>query len=157
MNPFNRQSEPDRHEIWERQVAVDCWAFAIGDWPMIANDFDAEEFEGVRCFHSSNPDDWKIVFPDIASYRESWLAASVEFRAKKFAGISHVEALLARTHLSEIDIWGDRALARKKFFGEVPLADGTILADRRQTLYRLRRRGEAWKVIGFFGQLPLDK
>ncbi len=157
MNPFSRQSEPDRHEIWERQVTVDCRAFVLGDWSMIANDFDAEVFEGVRCFHSSNPDDWKIVFPDIASYRDSWLAASAEFRAKKFAGISHFDALLARTHLSEIEIRGDRALAHKKFFGEVPLADGSILADRRQTLYRLRRRGGEWKVVGFFGQLPLDK
>ena len=154
MNPFNRQTDPDRHEIWQRLVAADCEAFALGDWPAIENDFDAEAFEGVRCFHSTNPDDWKIVFPELASYRDSWLAASQEFRAKKFAKLSHRDVLLARTHLNDIDIQGDRALAHKKFFGEVLLADGTTLADRRQTLYRLHKRGGVWKIVGFFGQLP---
>jgi len=156
MNPFDGQSDADRHYIWERLVAVDCEAFAIGDWSMIESDFDPEAFEGVRCFHSTNPDDWKLVFPDLASFRDSWLAASEQFRAKEFATLSHREALLARTHLDEIEIEGDRALAHKKFFGEVPMADGLHLADRRQTLYRLQRRGGVWKVVGFFGQLPLD-
>jgi hypothetical protein len=161
MNPFDGQFDPDRHNIWQRLVAVDCEAFAAGKWSMIEGDFDAEAFEGVRCFHSTNPDDWKIVFPNLASYRDSWLAASAEFRAKKFANCSHLEALLVRCHLTEIDIQGDRALAHKKFYGEVLLADGSHLADRRQTLYRLHRlrqarpEGDQWKIVGFFGQLPL--
>jgi hypothetical protein len=156
MNPFDCKPDPDRHYIWQRLVAIDCEAFAIGDWSMIERDFDGEAFEGVRCFHSTNPDDWKIVFPELASYRDSWLAASEQFRAKTFAKLSHLEALLARTHLTAIDIHGDRALAHKKFFGDVELADGSQLADRRQTLYRLHRRNSAWKVVGFFGQLSLD-
>ncbi len=137
-------------------MAADCEAFAVGDWSKIENDFDPEAFEGVRCFHSGNPDDWKIIFPDLASYRISWLVASEEFRTKKFAKASHLEALLTRTHLNEIDINCDQALAHKKFFGEVLLANGTPLADRRQTLFRLHRRGGAWKIAGFFGQLPLN-
>jgi hypothetical protein len=157
MNPFDRQTEPDRYQIWQRLVVADCEAFANGDWPSIENHFDTEAFTGVRCFHSANPDDWKIVFPDLASYRDSWLLASDEFRAKKFAKHSHLEALLARTHLHEIDINGERALAHKKFFGEVLLADGSTLADKRQSLFGLHRRGEAWKIVGFFGQLPLDR
>ena len=156
MNPFDRQTDPNRHEIWQRLVAADCEAFALGDWSMIEDDFEAEAFEGVRCFHSTNPDDWQIVFPDLASYRDSWLAASEQFRAKKFAELSLLEALMARTQLTEIEIKGDRALAHKKFFGEVLLADGSLLADRRQTLYRLQRRGREWRIVGFFGQLPLD-
>jgi hypothetical protein len=156
MNPFDRQTDPERHEIWQRLVAVDCEAFAIGDWSMIENDFDTEAFEGVRCFHSTNPDDWKIVFPDLASYCDSWQVASEQFRAKKFAKLSHLEALLTRTHLNQIDIKADRALAHKKFFGDVELADGSKLADWRQTLYRLHRRGGKWRIVGFFGQLPLD-
>jgi hypothetical protein len=155
MNPFDSQIDPDRHEIWARLVAADCEAFATNDWRRIEQDFDADTFEGVRCNHSTNPDDWKIVFPDLDSYRDSWLAASEEFRAKEFAELSHVEALLARTHLDEIDIRRDRALVHKKFYGEVLLADGTSLADRRQTLYRLHRRGDRWRIVGFFGQLPL--
>jgi hypothetical protein len=156
MNPFNRQTDPDRCEIWQRLVAADCEAFAIGDWSHIESDFDAASFEGVRCFHSTNPDDWKIAFPNLASYRDSWLVASQEFRAKQFANVTHLDALLARSHLKEIDIRSDRALAHKKFFGKVLLADGSYLADRRQTLYRLQRRGNGWRIVGFFGQLPLD-
>jgi hypothetical protein len=156
MNPFDSQQDADRHEIWQRLVVADSEAFAVGDWSRIENDFDADTFEGVRCFHSSDPDNWKIVFPDLASYRDSWLAASVEFQAREFATLTHLEALLSRSHLDVIDIQGNRALAHKKFFGEVLLADGTTLVAQRQTLFRLHRRGGAWKVVGFFGQLPLE-
>jgi len=155
MNPFSRQGDPDRYAIWERLVAADCKAFALGDWQAIENDFDADTFEGVRCAHSKNPDDWVIAFPDLASYRDSWLTASEAFRAKKFAKHTHLEALLARAHLDVIEIVGDRALAHKKFYGDVQLADGSYLSDRRQTLYRLHRQTEGWKAVGFFGQLLL--
>ena len=157
MNPFSRHTEPDRYQIWQRLVAADCEAFASGDWSMIAGDYDADSFEGVRCFHSTDPDNWKITFPDLASYRDSWLAVAKEFRDGKFAALSHLEVLLTRTHLDEIDICGDRALAHKKFFGAVPYDDGSILVDRRQTLFRLHRRKSEWKIVGFFGQLPLDR
>src|SRR3954469_6997441 len=155
MNPFDRESHPDRHDIWQRLVVVDCEAFAARNWSMVENDFDAASFEGVRCFHSTNPEDWKIAFPDLASYRDSWLETSEQFRAKRFAEVSHLEALLLRTHMEQIDIRGDRALARKKFYGEVRLADGNVLDDRRQTLFRLHRKNSRWKIVGFFGQLPL--
>lgn len=156
MNPFVSRYEPDRYQIWQRLVAADCEAFATANWSMIDDDFEAESFEGVRCFHSTNPDNWKIVFPDLASYRDSWLTAAKEFRDRNFATVSHLDALLTRTHLDEIDIRGDRALAHKKFHGEVPYGDGSVLLDRRQTLFRLHKRGGAWKIVGFFGQLPLE-
>jgi hypothetical protein len=157
MNPFECQIEPDRHVIWERLIAADCDAFSRGDWSVIEADFDADAFEGVRCFHSTNPDDWKIVFPTLEEYRVSWLAASEEFRAKRFANPSHCEVLLARNHLDLIDVAGDRALAHKKFYGDVSMEDGSRLADRRQTLFRLHKRDGKWKIIGFLGQLPLPR
>lgn len=155
MNPFDCRSDPDRYEIWQRLVEADCEAFASGNWAMIEPDFDAESFEGIRCSHSVNPDNWQVVFPDLLSYRDSWLAAAKEFRDQKFATVTHLEALLLRTHLNKIDIHGDRALAHKKFVGEVQFEDGSVLDDRRQTLFRLHRRGGQWKIVGFLGQLPL--
>jgi hypothetical protein len=155
VNPFDPQREPDRHYVWQRLVSADCEAFACGDWKAIESDFDAEAFEGIRCALSLNPDNWKVAFPDLASYRESWLAASAAYRAKSFATVSHLDALLARTHLDEIEIVGERAIAHKKFFGEVALADGSKLAEWRQTLFRLQRRRGVWKIVGFLGQLPL--
>jgi hypothetical protein len=155
MNPFDRQTNADQHHIWQRLIAADSEAFASGDWSMIESDFDSEAFEGVRCAHSPNPDHWKITFPNLASYRDSWLSASMQFCSMKFAEYSPLEALLARGHLNEIEINGDRALAHKKFYGELLLDDGSLLADKRQTLYRLRRHEGVWKIVGFFGQLPL--
>jgi hypothetical protein len=160
VNPFDASSDPQRHAIWDRLVRADCEAFIAGDWGMIEDDFDAEHFEGVRCQNSANPDDWRIAFPDLAGYRDSWLAASKQFAARKFAGgVTPREAIFARTHLNTIDITGDRALCHKKFHGVVPLADASVLVDARQSLFRLHRRADSrwgWRIVGFLGQLPLS-
>src|SRR5690349_19774544 len=107
MNPFDAKTDPDRHDIWHRLVAIDCEAFAAGDWSQIEGDFDKDSFEGIRCFYSTNPDDWRIVFPDLGSYRDSWLAASAAFRQLEPIGLTHMETLLARCHLDEIEIVGN--------------------------------------------------
>jgi ketosteroid isomerase-like protein len=67
------------------------------------------------------------------------------------------EAVLRRTHLKQIDINGDRALAHKKFSGTINLADGTTISGSRQTIYRLHKQRGVWKIVGFLGQLPLDE
>src|SRR5207237_60767 len=76
VNPFDPAADPDRHALWDRLVAADSEAFVRGDWSAIEGDFDAENFEGIRCFGSTNPDDWRVAFPTLASYRESWLESS---------------------------------------------------------------------------------
>lgn len=141
-NPFDAAGDPDRHLIWQRLMIADTEAFVAGDFSMIEDDFDAENFEGIRCFLSANPDDWKVVFPDLPSYREAWLAASQEWRGKP-ADEARRE-VLSRAMLRQIDITGDRALAHKQF----------IVACR-QTLYRLHRRNGTWRIVGFLGFLPL--
>jgi hypothetical protein len=160
VNPFDASTDPDRHAIWDRLVRADCEAFVAGDWARVENDFDVDAFEGIRCGNSSNPADWHIAFADLAAYRDSWLAASREFLAKRFAGgVSHRDAIFARTHLSRIDISGDRALCHKQFHGKLALADGSVLGDARQSLFRLHRRADSplgWKIVGFLGQLPLQ-
>lgn len=155
-NPFDPKTDPDRHFIWQHLIAIDSDAFVLGDWSMIDNDFDAENFEGIRCNHSSDPDRWEIALPQLADYRGQWLAASREFLKKEFAnGLTHREVIYRRCRLTQIDIAGDRAIAHKKFSGEIPLADGSTLSGERQTLYRLHRRAGVWKIVGFLGQLPL--
>ena len=155
-NPFD-EADFDRRYIWQRLVAVDSDAFVRGDWLMIEADFDADRFEGIRCGNSLDPDDWKIAFARLDDYRDAWLAASVEFLAKQFVGMSHREAVYRRTRLTQIDIAGDRALAHKEFSGTLKLADGSTLSGSRQTLYRLHRIAGVWKIVGFLGQLPLDE
>ena len=141
-NPFNETSDPDRHEIWQRLMIADTRAFVAGDFTLIETDFDAEHFEAVRCFHSADPADWRIVFADLASYRASWQKAAEEWRGRPAE--ETFQELLSRIRLDQIEIVGHRALAHKRF----------IRADR-QTLYRLHKRGAGWKVVGFLGFLPL--
>ncbi len=157
MNPFEAASDGDRHYIWDRLIRADSEAFAAANWSMIENDFDAERFEGIRCGHSIDPDNWKIALPRLEDYRDGWVASSREFLKKQFIGLSHLEALYRRCRLTQIEIAGDRALAHKKFAGSLPLADGSTLSGSRQTLYRLHRINGVWKIVGFLGQLPLDE
>jgi hypothetical protein len=156
-NPFDQARDPDRHAIWDRLIRVDSEAFVAGDWARIADDFDGDHFEGLRCGESANPDEWTIAFPRLVDYRDAWLDASRQFLAKKFVGLSPLEAVLRRCRLTQIDLAGDRALAHKKFSGPVPLADGSALSGSRQTLYRLHRQPGGWKIVGFLGMLPLDE
>lgn len=159
MNPFNASTDPQRYAIWDRLVRADCEAFVAGDWDMIEDDFDHDHFEGIRCGNSADPANWQIAFPSLDHYRDSWLDASRLFCAKQFAnGMTPRDAIFARTQLTRIDIAGDRALAHKQFQGTVPLADGSALSDRRQSLFRLHRRADSpwgWRIVGFLGQLPL--
>jgi hypothetical protein len=154
-NPFDPISDPDRHHIWHRLVQVDCEAFVAADFSLVESDFDPDHFEGIRCSLSANPEDWQLVFPDLASYRENWLKAAREFQNKKLLKHTPLEAILFRTHLDRIDINGNRALAHKQFHGDVPLADGSSLSGSRQTLFRLHKQGGLWKIVGFLGFLPL--
>jgi hypothetical protein len=155
-NPFDPVKDSDRHYIWQRLVAVDSDAFAAADWESVQDDFDAAHFEGIRAVGSTNPDHWIIAFPDLASYRDNWLRAAKEFANKRFAGRTRREAIYHRTSLNQIDITGDRALAHKKFSGDIPLEDGSLLTGSRQTLYRLHRQNGRWRIVGFIGYLPLE-
>jgi hypothetical protein len=156
MNPFSPSSDADRHYIWDRVIVADSEAFAMGDWNRIANDFDAENFEGIRCY-TNNPNDWRLVFPSLDSYRISWLDMAKEFAKKKFFGRTNLEAIYARCRIDQIEIVGDRALVHKKFSGTLDLADGSKLSGSRQTIYRLHRRDGVWKIVGFLGYLPLEE
>ena len=155
LTPFDRATDPDRHHIWQRLIIADSEAFLRTDWQSIADDFDADHFEGIRCHDSPNPADWTLAFPTLESYRDSWLESSRKFLSRPFADVTHRDAIYTRTHLTTIDLAADRALAHKQFFGDLPMADGSTLTTRRQTLYRLHRKSSAWKIVGFLGQLPL--
>jgi hypothetical protein len=157
LNPFDKHHDADRYAIWRMLVENDCEAFAIGDWSIVERDFDADQFEGMRAMNSPNPDQWKIVFASVPAYRDSWLEAAREWHKKKFIHLTQREALYARTRLTQIDIAGDRALAHKKFLGDLRLEDGSTLSGARQTLFRLQRQRSTWKIVGFIGQLPLER
>jgi hypothetical protein len=161
INPYDPTADPDRHFIWERLIVADSHAFVAGDFALVEDDFDATRFEGIRCGHSANPDDWHISFASLDVYRQEWLASSRKFLANRFIGLTHLQAVLRRCRIDRIDIRGDRAIAHKKFAGTIPLEGGQTLSGSRQTLYRLYRKpgsgAAGWKIVGFLGQLPLDE
>jgi hypothetical protein len=151
LNPF--PGDADRHAIWEMLVARDIEAFLACDWTMVENDFAADRFLGIDGRKSDNPDNWRITFPTLEAYRDSWLNGAADFRILADAETARA-AVFGATRLTEIEITADRALAHKKFDGEVAMRDGTYDRLNWQSIYTLARIGGVWKLTGFIGYLP---
>lgn len=150
-NPF--PDDADRSAIWTMLVPRDIAAYVAADWSMVENDFLEAEFFAINGNRQGNPDGWTISFPTLAHYRDEWLR-----QAREGQDISYAEDLEAGIHratsLTEIEITGDRAIAHKKFNGEIKLSDGGTDRLNWQTLYFLRKSEAQWKLTGFVGYLP---
>ena len=151
FNPF--KTDPDRHAIWEMLVARDIEAFLACDWTMVESDFSSDRFLGIDGKSSANPDDWRITFPTLEAYRDSWLAGADDFASRAVRKTARHE-VFAATRLQEIEITGDRALAHKKFDGKVAMTDGSFDVLNWQSVYTLHRLATGWKLTGFIGYLP---
>jgi len=149
----NPHTDPDKAEIWEMLMERDFIAFCSADWVLVQDDFIEESFLGMDGGKFENPDQWKVNFPDLASYKKEWLRQAEEFRKKAWIE-DPVEAWHALTDLSQIDIVGDTALAHKKFDGYLTEPDGTRSYKNWQTLYQCRKQKGRWKIFGFLGYLP---
>ena len=150
-NPF--ASDADRSAIWAMLVERDIKAFVAADWSMVENDFLAAECMGINGNRTGNPDGWTISYPSLELYRQEWLrqaraSQSVQYAEDQEAGIHRA------TSLTEIEITGDRAVAHKKFDGEIKLKGGSVDRLNWQTLYFCRKVGSEWKLTGFVGYLP---
>jgi hypothetical protein len=151
-NPFTGKDE-DRAAIWDMLVWRDINAFVVADWGQVADDFDEPAFFGIDAGKLVNPDDWKLGFPDLESYKQRWLSQAGIFRATDFAEDARA-AIFNATRLVDIDINGDRAIAHKKFDGRIRKADGGEDRLLWQTLYNCVRKNGRWMICGFTGYLP---
>jgi hypothetical protein len=151
-NPFP-PAESDRRAIWEMLVRRDIEAYVRGDWDAHGRDFAAEGFFGIDARFSSDPESWTVTFPDLAAYRDRWLA-SARGVAGRIAPEALRAALFGLTTLGEIEIASDFALARKRFDGAYRLDDGEVRASRWLTHYYCRSIGGRWRIVGFLGYLP---
>jgi hypothetical protein len=150
-NPF--PDDADRSAIWTMLVPRDIKAFVNADWSMVEGDFVAGDFMGINGNRTDNPDGWTISFPTLEQYRDEWLRQAHE--GQKVAYAEDQEAGIHRaTRLTEIEISGDRAVAHKKFDGEILKADGGKDVLNWQTLYFCRKVDGRWKLTGFVGYLP---
>lgn len=151
INPF--PSDPDRSAIWTMLVPRDIKAFVQADWSMVEGDFVADGFIGINGNRKDNPDGWTISYPTLADYRDEWIRQAREGQSVAYA--EDQEAGIHRaTSLTEIEITGERAVAHKKFNGEIKLADGGVDRLNWQTLYFCRKVDGQWKLTGFVGYLP---
>jgi hypothetical protein len=148
-NPF--PADPDRAGIWDMLVKRDIRAFVAGDWPQVAGDFLADSFFAVDGQLRADPDCWRLGLHSLDAYRRSWLEQSEAMRG---VAASLETQLYDATILRDIEIEADRALAHKKFDGQVRRHDGGIERLSWQTLYMCRKVADGWKIAGFIGYLP---
>lgn len=94
-----------------------------------------------------------VTFPSLAAYRDEWLRQARDFAEQAFAEDART-AIFTTTTLEDIEINGDRALARKKFDGGIKKADGSFDVLKWQTVYYCRLHEDRWKICGFTGYLP---
>lgn len=151
-NPFPA-SDAARSSIWDMLVLRDIDAFLAADWSMVEGDFIAEGFIGVNGQKDSNPDNWRLSFPDLPSYRDEWLRQARDFAQQTFAEDART-AIFTTTTLESIEIEGNTAFVRKKFDGGIKKPDGTLDVMQWQTLYYCRLQDGRWKISGFTGYLP---
>lgn len=152
VNPF-APTDLARHTIWQMLVPRDIDAFLAADWSLVEPDFIAEGFVGINGHHNANPARWRLTFPTLEAYRDEWLQQASEFAEESFAEDPRA-AIFSATTLNEIEIAGEAALARKKFYGRIRKADDSFIELKWQTLYTCRVHDGRWKIAGFTGYLP---
>lgn len=154
-NPFDGAGQPDRAALWEMLVARDGRAFVAEDWSAVADDFWPERFEGISALGSADPADWSLAYPSVESYRDDWLKMARDYLDAPLANGDHLGLLHAMTTLDRFEFDGDRLLVWKRFRAEAPLRDGGVWSIASQSLFRLHRDGDRWRIVGFVGYLPL--
>lgn len=155
MNPFNKEIEKDKAQLWEMLVERDSLAFANQNWERVKEDFVSDHFMGIHAHFESNPDLWKISFPNLEQYQKEWLK-----QANAFANEDWIEKpydiLMKITYLEDIEICEDKAILHKKFSGFAEKANGEKESFSWQTIYRCVKINGSWKILGFIGYLPLN-
>jgi hypothetical protein len=152
-NPFS-QRDTNRREIWDMLMQRDFEAFVAADWSIVENDFWREGFCGIDARGSSDPDQWRINYPDVETYRDEWLRQARDFAVTELVDTTPLDFLFEACRLQEIEISGNHAAAHKKFSGTAITAEGAEIALHFQTFYTLVRRSNRWMISGFVGYMP---
>ena len=155
--PFshNPHRDPDRRAIWQILMPEDFEGWCSASFAKCKKRFD-RDFCGYNANFKPDPDDWKLEFPLLARYRKAWLESARWGGKNQPKKGTWMEFFDASVRLDVIDIVGNRALARKKFFGTTTLRNGKKFRIAWQTHYWLRKRGRQWRITGFLGYLPYD-
>ncbi len=152
INPFPKEDK-NRYEIWEKVVRVDIDAFLAQDWSMCANDFVEENFMGIDARKSANPDSWALTYDSLETYKDDWLKQAADFASNEYKDDKR-KALFDATTLRDIEIKGNSAVLHKKFDGSITRVDGVVEPILWQTIYKMKKINDSWKIIGFVGYMP---
>jgi len=150
-NPFP-EGDPDRHAIWEILMRRDFNAFLSCDWSKTGGDFLEDGFFGIDARKKTNPEQWQVI--TLTAYRESWQKEAENFKNIELDGESKLDFLFRSVHLRDIDICEDRAIAWKKFDGHTRTVTGQPVEINWQSLYKMIRTSQGWKIAGFVGYMP---
>lgn len=152
QNPFT--NDPDRRDIWEILMRRDFEGFVRQDWEHVAGDFDPSQFFVIDAGKVADSDHWSLTYPDLATYRDAWLRQAADFAKVELRGEDKLAFLYRAIRLRDIEIAGDRALARKKFLGSATTTGGADVSLRWQSLYQMQKQGGHWKITGCIGYMP---
>jgi len=152
VNPFSKQDK-DRYQIWEKVVRVDIDAFLNEDWDMCASDFIEKNFMGIDAGKSANPDSWSLTYDSLETYKQDWLRQAKDFASNQYKDDKR-ETLFKATTLRDIEIKGNSAILHKKFDGSITKLNGTIEPILWQTIYKMKKVNDDWKITGFIGYMP---
>lgn len=152
INPFPKEDK-NRYEIWEKVVRVDIDAFLAQDWSMCADDFVEENFMGIDARKSANPDSWSLNYDSLEAYKDDWLKQASDFASNEYKDDKR-KALFDATTLRDIEIKGNSAVLHKKFDGSITRIDGVVEPILWQTIYKMKKVDDSWKIIGFVGYMP---
>ena len=155
-NPYDSAVDAHRHELWQMLVVRDVDAFIAADWSICDSDFAHDRFEGISAHGSLDPINWTLRYPTVASYREDWLEMAKRFLNVPLAAVSHRELLYQMQTFAKVEISDGRAIVWKQFRADEPLANGQRYRISAQSVYRLHRIDDRWKIVGFVGYLPLE-
>ena len=151
-NPFAME-DADQARLWQILVADDIEAFVTCNWAAHAKDIDEAAFFGLNANGCADPSHWVLEFPDLASYREVWLAFARVSAAKSAPERLRQEHFRASA-LIDIQIRGDVATCLKSFKNGFEHDDGSPEIMHWETQYMCRRLRGNWKIRGFVGYLP---
>ena len=152
-NPYDAAGDADRHALWQALIARDSDAFAAADWSICDGDFAHEQFEGISAHGSTNPVDWTLRYPTVASYRDDWLEMAERYANVPLAAVSHREFLYRMQRFAKVEIADGRAVVWKQFRADEPLVNGERYSLSAQSVYRLRQIYGQWKIVGFVLQM----
>ncbi|MEO6052380.1 MAG: hypothetical protein ABIP97_00050 [Chthoniobacterales bacterium] len=151
-NPFPKDA--DRKAIWELLIPRDFEAFLAKDWSIGAADFLEKEFMGYDACGISNPDHWRLRYATLKDYREEWLRQAKEFQAVELKAVGKMEFLCKTITLKDIEVQGNRAVAKMKANGSVETLNHGPLTMKWQSIFFLKKVQRHWKITSFVSYLP---